>query len=381
MKAAATFTDSLYLNAQGNANAVFVIQILGALTTSTYSKVLLINGTQAKNVYWMVEGAVSINNYSVFCGTIICNNGAFGALNTGVILNGRALLTDGALNSTAINATIPSGCGTSAFPKITLEPTNQTACVGSSASFSVVATGTDSTYKWRKGTSDISGATSATFTINSVKTSDAATNYNVIISGTTGPNDTSINVSLKVNTALNITKEISNQSASVGSSASFSVVATGTDSTFQWKKGTVNITNTSEISGATTAMLTINPVSISDTGSNYNVVISGTCAPKLTSIDASLTVYTSLEEVNLNEEVTIYPNPFSSSIVIKINDVSQIINYELMIYNILGEAVINTPITRQLTILETSILPSGIYFYKVTENGKTIQTGKLDSQQ
>ncbi|MFZ4398916.1 MAG: ice-binding family protein [Bacteroidales bacterium] len=74
MNGAATFTDTLFLNAQGNTNAVFVIQINGALSTSTYSNVVLMNGTQAKNVYWKIEGAVSINNYSTFRGTIICNN-------------------------------------------------------------------------------------------------------------------------------------------------------------------------------------------------------------------------------------------------------------------------------------------------------------------
>jgi hypothetical protein len=110
MKAAAVFTDSLYLNAQGNPDAVFVIKINGALTTSTYAKVLLINGAQAKNVYWKIEGAVSINNYSVFCGTIICNNGALGAINTGVVLNGRALTTSGALTSAAITTIMPAVC-------------------------------------------------------------------------------------------------------------------------------------------------------------------------------------------------------------------------------------------------------------------------------
>nr|AHG59377.1 Ice-binding protein [uncultured bacterium] len=108
MGGAATFTDSLYLNAQGNPDAVFVIQINGALSTSTYSKVLLINGAQSKNVYWKVEGAVSINDYSVFCGTIICNNGALGAINTGVTLNGRALTTAGALNTFSIDAIAPN---------------------------------------------------------------------------------------------------------------------------------------------------------------------------------------------------------------------------------------------------------------------------------
>lgn len=115
LDAAVTFTDSLYLNALGNANAVFVIQVNGALSTSTYAKVLLINGAQAENVYWKVEGAVSINNYSVFCGTIICNNGALGALNTGVTLNGRALTTAGALTTTAMLAdalNVPGNCAT-----------------------------------------------------------------------------------------------------------------------------------------------------------------------------------------------------------------------------------------------------------------------------
>lgn len=113
MDAAVTFTDSLYLDAQGNPNAVFVIQINGALSTSTYSKVLLMNGAQAENVYWKIEGAVDINNYSVFCGTIICNNAALGAINTGVVLNGRALTTAGSLSTTAMDAyptDVPGNC-------------------------------------------------------------------------------------------------------------------------------------------------------------------------------------------------------------------------------------------------------------------------------
>jgi hypothetical protein len=129
MKGAATFTDSLYLNAQGNADAVFVIKINGALSTSTYSKVLLINEAQAKNVYWKIEGAVGINNYSVFCGTIICNNGALGALNTGVTLNGRALTTNGALTTAAINAVatmIPSNCATIGIPSLNAANGNET---------------------------------------------------------------------------------------------------------------------------------------------------------------------------------------------------------------------------------------------------------------
>ena len=117
MNGAATFTDSLYLNAQGNADAVFVIKINGALSTSTYSKVLLINGAQAKNVYWKVDGAVNIDNYSVFCGTLIANNGSI-AINTGATLNGRTLTTNGALATAAITSTMPAICSVTGVESI-----------------------------------------------------------------------------------------------------------------------------------------------------------------------------------------------------------------------------------------------------------------------
>jgi hypothetical protein len=205
MKAAAELTDTLYLNALGNVNAVFVFQIEGALTTSVYSKVLLINGAQAKNVYWKIEGAVGINNYSVFCGTIICNNGALGAINTGVTLNGRALTTSGALTTAAITSTMP--------------------------------------------------ATGCTLT-------------------------------------------------------------------------------------------------------------------GITPADAGKT----------NETVSIYPNPFKTSIHILINGSAQLNKAELRLYSIAGAVVMNTSITKHATTLETNSLPSGIYFYKIIDNNKIIQSGKLVSR-
>jgi len=116
LDAATTLIDTVVLNAQGNANAVFVIKINGALSTSVNSRVKLINGTQSNNVYWKVEGAVSINDNSTFVGTVIVNNGALGSLNTGVNLKGRLLTTNGAIATTALVITaggIPStGCGT-----------------------------------------------------------------------------------------------------------------------------------------------------------------------------------------------------------------------------------------------------------------------------
>jgi len=120
LNAATVFTGTLYLNAQDNADAVFVIQINGALTTSTYAKVILTNGAQAKNVYWKVDGAVLISDYSEFKGTIIANNGAV-ELTTGVALDGRAFTTAGELKTSAVAVVMPAGCptmGTNSFNEV-----------------------------------------------------------------------------------------------------------------------------------------------------------------------------------------------------------------------------------------------------------------------
>jgi len=205
MKAAAIFTDTLYLDAQGDVNGVFVIQIEGGgLTTSTYARVKLINGAQSKNVYWMIQGAVNINNYSVFRGTIIVSAGAFNLVNTSIILDGRALTINGAITTQGLAATMPPGCSSGA-PIIITEPVNETVCSGSSVSFWVSATGAALTYQWRKGNvnlvngGNISGATSDSLVINPVKVSDTSSFYNVIVSGSSTPSDTSINVKLSVN--------------------------------------------------------------------------------------------------------------------------------------------------------------------------------------
>ncbi|WP_133242642.1 ice-binding family protein [Flavobacterium psychrotolerans] len=127
LNAATVLTNTVYLNAQGNANAVFIIKINGALSTSTYAKVLLINGAQAKNVYWKIDGAVLISDYSEIKGTVVANNGAVD-LTTGVVLNGRAFTTTGALSTAAVSVVMPVGCptmGTHSFnevQKVTIYP-------------------------------------------------------------------------------------------------------------------------------------------------------------------------------------------------------------------------------------------------------------------
>ncbi len=194
MKAAVTFTDTLYLNARGNANAVFVIMANGALSTSTYSKVILINGTQAKNVYWKIEGAVDINDYSVFRGTIVSNNGAIN-LTTGVTLDGRALTTTGAVNTAAIDAVIPPGCLTTGIASFEAGNTGEAVSIYPnpfSGSVTIVINGAmqAGNYEWRMY--NVLGAevmyanlTKQTNTLESNDLAPGIYSYRVINNGTT----------------------------------------------------------------------------------------------------------------------------------------------------------------------------------------------------
>ena len=71
-------SGNLTLDAQGDANAVWVFQSASALTvglSATPRSVLLINGAQAKNVYWQVGSAARIEDGSTMVGTIIAPAG------------------------------------------------------------------------------------------------------------------------------------------------------------------------------------------------------------------------------------------------------------------------------------------------------------------
>lgn len=285
MGGSAFITDTLILDAQGNANAVFVIKITaGDLSTQVGAAIKLINGAQSQNVFWMVSGGsgqVDLNNFVTFRGTIIVPAGPINMVNTGVVLDGRALTMNGAITTTGLTAVMPPGCSS---PVVNTDPINDTVCVGDTASFSVIAAGSNLTYQWMNGnnllvnSSHISGADSATLYIYSAVVSDTSSFYYVIVNGSLMPPDSSVFVSLTVNTPVNITTQPpSTIAVCAGDSATFTVAATGTGITYQWRKGSTDLINGLNISGADSSTLTIYNISTTDTAYNYNVVVSGTC--------------------------------------------------------------------------------------------------------
>jgi hypothetical protein len=178
--------------------------------------------------------------------------------------------------STAVNVTV------NAAPAISTQPTAQTACVGQPATFTVAATGTGLTYQWRKGGVNIAGATTASYTIPTVATGDAG-NYDVVVSGTCNPSRTSNAVALTVRDLPAITSHPTAVTVCAGQPASFTVSATGSGLTYQWRRNGTNIP------GATSSTYSIGSASSLNAG-NIDVVVSGNCSPPATSNAATLTV-------------------------------------------------------------------------------------------
>lgn len=100
-------TGDLTLDAQGDANALWVFQIPESLTVAPGLKVLLINGAQAKNVYWRVGSVATLGFGSSMVGTIIASAGvkiSTAGQATQTILTGRAIGLNASV--TMVNTTI-----------------------------------------------------------------------------------------------------------------------------------------------------------------------------------------------------------------------------------------------------------------------------------
>jgi hypothetical protein len=103
-------TGNLVLNAVGDADAIWVFQVPSSLTiglTATPRSVLLINGAQAKNVYWQVGSAARIENGSTMVGTIIASAGvtiSTAGQTVQTTLTGRAIGLNASV--TMVNTTI-----------------------------------------------------------------------------------------------------------------------------------------------------------------------------------------------------------------------------------------------------------------------------------
>ena len=77
------------LDAQGDANAVFVIRSATAITTLSTSQVVLSGGAKASNVFWAAGSAITLGTGSIMKGSMLASTAI--TLQTGANLQGRAL--------------------------------------------------------------------------------------------------------------------------------------------------------------------------------------------------------------------------------------------------------------------------------------------------
>lgn len=170
-------------------------------------------------------------------------------------------------------------------PVITSEPDpSQTVCNTYPVTFGVTATGDGLTYQWYKGATaltdnaSITGSNTNQLTIDPTAASDAGT-YHVVVSGSAPCADaTSANAVLNIDQIISITTQpVATQTFCEGQTATFSVASTGSNLSYQWRRGaTTNLVDGGNISGATGPTLTVSNLTTADgtsAATRYNVVI------------------------------------------------------------------------------------------------------------
>lgn len=289
--AASTLNDTLYLDAQGDASALFIFKVNGALTTSPFSNIILMNSASSNNVYWQINGALEVGDNAFFGGTLLVNGAINLLLNSS--LEGRGLSRAGAINTYTITATLPVP------PSLSIKLLY----------FKGLNKHSYNSFSWSTATEinndyfTLEKATDAVHFIDVLKINGAG-NSNSVLFYSAIDNHPTIGMSY------------------------YRLKQTDFDEKYTYSK-----------------LVVIDVVSL------------------------------------LSDDFYIYPNPFSTSATVLINDILQLNKVELRIYNILGEEVMAASITNQITTLDTRSLLTGIYSYKIMGNNKIIQSGKLISQQ
>ena len=169
-------------------------------------------------------------------------------------------------------------------PTISAPAENQSVVKGETATFKVVATGSALTYQWKKNGTDISGATSSSYTTPPTSIADNNTAFSVKVSNSAGSVNSAATLTvLDTAVAATITTQPADQTAITGQTVTFSVTATGTSLQYQWKKGDT------VIPGATSSSYTTPATSSADNDTKYSVIVSNKVST-VTSNMATLTV-------------------------------------------------------------------------------------------
>lgn len=252
----------------GTVGTLFSYTLTASHSPFTYN----LSGLPAGLTYNDVSGVVS--GTPTTPGSYTVTASADNALGTGAEL---------ALTFTIVNAS--GGGGNATAPSILVQPKSTSATIGSTTELSVTAVGSGTLgYQWSHNGTAISGATAPILALGGLQNADGGS-YQVTVSNSLGTvTSTSANLEiLSIIVPPAITADPEKTTASVGTTAKFTVGATGSvPLSYQW------MVNGVAIAGATQATLTLPNVKLSDAGS-YSVVVTNPFGSK-TSISVPLTV-------------------------------------------------------------------------------------------
>lgn len=177
------------------------------------------------------------------------------------------------------------------LPLVTTQPTGQTVCPGTTATFTTTATGTAIGYQWQQnngsgfqnipGNSPYTGANTATLSVSSVSLGMNGYQYRCIVKGTCSPDAVTQAVSLTVLNPVTINSNSVSDAVCEGGTIRFGVRATGAGVLYQWQikqsNGSyVNLTNIPPYSAVTTDSLRIAGAPASIAGATYRCALTET---------------------------------------------------------------------------------------------------------
>ncbi|MBN1990908.1 MAG: immunoglobulin domain-containing protein [Bacteroidales bacterium] len=216
-----------------------------------------------------------------------------GATSASLVLNNVAAADNGAQYSCLLTnecGSQVSNAGTlsvSTSVAITQQPQSEAVCLGEPLTLNTVATGTNLSYQWYKnGVSLGAGATAAAYNIAAFAAGDVGTYYCIVSNGCGSIQSSNANITQGVVTSITNPTDIS---ICEGTDATFSITATGSNLSYEWRKNDIPITDDGRITGATTISLSIANTVLSDEGT-YNVVVTGSCGLPATSTGAYLDI-------------------------------------------------------------------------------------------
>ncbi|MBL8331005.1 MAG: hypothetical protein JNJ71_19365 [Rubrivivax sp.] len=196
-----------------------------------------------------------------------------------------------------------AGCGGGGNPVadpptpivISAQPSDQAITAGTSATFSVSASGGALSYQWQVSSDGstwtaISGATGSSLNLQAVALASNGTRYRVVVgNGTSNVNSASALLSV---TPMLLAPAITVQPEPVrtteGSGATFTVAASGTSLAYRWERSGAS-GSWAAVPGATSNTLSLTGLTVADDGSQVRVVVSNS-AGSVNSVEVSLNV-------------------------------------------------------------------------------------------